>query len=69
MSVALRCGTVVPGCAVVLHGQSEDDVLIAMFDHLKTAHSIDHVSIDLRQKLKAAIEPATGHERAHRAAP
>lgn len=56
MSVALRCGMIVPGCAVVLHGSSEEDVLIAMFDHLRTAHNVEHVSVDLRQKLKAAIE-------------
>jgi predicted small metal-binding protein len=56
MTVALRCGTIVPGCAVVLHGKSEDDILIVAFDHLKTAHNVDHVSVDLRQKLKTAIE-------------
>jgi predicted small metal-binding protein len=57
MSVILRCGTIVPGCAVVLHGKSEDDILIAILDHLKTAHNMDHVSVDFRQKLKTAIEP------------
>ena len=67
MGVTLRCGTVVPGCAVVLHGKSEDDVMLSMFDHLKTAHSLDHVSVDLRQKLKAAVEPEGPAGRAHAA--
>lgn len=57
MSMILRCGKVVPGCAVVLHGKSEDDVLLATVDHLKTAHGLGHISVDLRQRLKAAIEP------------
>jgi predicted small metal-binding protein len=56
MAVMLRCGTIVPGCAVVLHGKSEEDAQIAAFDHLKTAHGLDHVSVELRQKVKAAIE-------------
>ena len=56
MSAVLRCGTIVPGCAVVLHGKSTDDIEIVAFDHLKTAHGLDHVSLDLRQKVKAAIE-------------
>ena len=66
MSVVLRCGTIVPGCAVFLRGQSEDDVLIAMFDHLKATHNLNHVPVDLRQKLKAAVEPEspTGRVRA-----
>jgi predicted small metal-binding protein len=68
MSVVLRCGTIVPGCAVVLHGKSEDDILIAAVDHLKTAHGLDHLSIDLRQKLKAAMESEEPVQRAPRTA-
>lgn len=56
MAVVLRCGTIVPGCAVVLHGKSEDDIQLAAFDHLKSAHGLDHLSPELRQKLKGAIE-------------
>ena len=57
MAVVLRCGTIVPGCAVVLHGKSEEDVQLAAFDHLRAAHGLDHLSPEFRQKLKGAIEP------------
>ena len=66
MSVSLRCGTVVPGCAVVLHGRSEDELLLAAVNHLKTAHHLDHISPELRQKVKGAIEPRRHHGKPRR---
>jgi predicted small metal-binding protein len=55
MSKVLECGAVVPGCAFIAHGKTEDDVLMVMIEHAHSIHDIDHISPQLRERIHAAI--------------
>jgi predicted small metal-binding protein len=54
----LQCGTVVPGCKFVLHGESEDELLVLAAEHAHSVHEIDHLSEELKAKIRSAIRDA-----------
>ena len=56
MGKILECGLVVPGCKFVAHAESEDELMMKMADHARTAHEIEHLSEALKAKIRAAIE-------------
>lgn len=57
----LRCGAIVPGCDVTLHGKSEADVLARAAEHARKAHGVTDISPAMMDKIKGAItdEPDT----------
>lgn len=55
MSKVLECGKVVPGCNYVIHGDSEEDVMMKAEDHARTVHGVDHMSEPLKAKVRSAI--------------
>jgi len=55
MSKILECGTVVPGCKFVIHGESEEDVMMKAAEHARAVHGVDHMSEALRAKVREAI--------------
>ncbi len=56
MSKAMRCGDVVPGCAYVARGESEEEVLAAAAQHAQKDHGITSIPPDLLKKVKSAIQ-------------
>jgi predicted small metal-binding protein len=54
----LKCGSVVPGCNVVLHGESEADVMMKAAEHARAQHGVEHMSDELKAKVRAAIQDA-----------
>jgi predicted small metal-binding protein len=63
MSKILECGVIVPGCKIVIHGDDEDDVVTKAVQHLHTVHNIEHVSEQLRARIRAAIKEPADKER------
>ncbi|HEU4369655.1 MAG TPA: DUF1059 domain-containing protein [Methylomirabilota bacterium] len=54
----LRCGDVVPGCAAVMEGKDEAEVLGKAAEHAKTAHGLASIPPEVAGKVKAAIKDA-----------
>jgi predicted small metal-binding protein len=57
MAKELRCGELVPGCATVITGQDEADVLRQAASHAVEDHNMT-VTPELAEKVKAAIKEA-----------
>jgi predicted small metal-binding protein len=56
MGKVFECGSVVPGCEVVVHGDSESDVVARAAEHARAVHGIEHLSEALKAKIRAAIK-------------
>ncbi len=56
MPKELRCGDVMPGCAHVIRGQTEDEVMKKGAAHAKEKHGVKEVTPDMAKKVKAAIK-------------
>jgi predicted small metal-binding protein len=57
MAKELRCGELVPGCATVIRGEDEADVLRQAASHAVEDHNMT-VTPELAEKVKAAIKEA-----------
>lgn len=55
MAKELRCGDVMPGCAFVADGATEEEVLKKAAQHAKDKHNVQELTADLVVKVKAAI--------------
>jgi predicted small metal-binding protein len=55
MAKVLRCADVVGNCDFVAKGDSEEEILQQASEHARSAHSIDEITPDVAQKVKAAI--------------
>ena len=55
MRKILRCGEIVPGCNLVAHGDDEAELLVKAAEHARSAHGVEHMSDELRAKVKATI--------------
>jgi predicted small metal-binding protein len=51
----LRCGDVVNGCAVVVEGKDEAEVLRHAAEHARKDHGVNEITPELAAKVKAAI--------------
>ena len=49
------CGTVVDGCAGVVTGETESEVLAAAAAHAKSEHGMDDVPAEVVTAIKAGI--------------
>jgi predicted small metal-binding protein len=58
MSKKLACGSVVPGCEFVAHGESDEEIMMKASQHAREAHGVDRMSDELRAKVRASIEEA-----------
>jgi predicted small metal-binding protein len=56
MSKILECGHVVPGCKSVIHGGSEEEVMMKAAEHARLVHGVEHLSEQLRAQIRAAIK-------------
>lgn len=55
MPKRLECGSIVPGCNFIAHGQTEDELMMKAADHARKAHGVEHLSEPLKAKIKASI--------------
>ncbi len=56
MTKQLRCGDLMPGCATVIEGKDDNDVLTQAAEHARRDHQIEEVTPDLEQQVRAAIQ-------------
>ncbi len=55
MTKQLRCGDLMPGCATVIEGKDDNDVLAQAAEHARRDHQIEQVTPDLEKQVRAAI--------------
>jgi predicted small metal-binding protein len=56
MGKVFECRSVVPGCEIVVHGESESETMIKAAEHARAVHGIEHLSEALKAKIRAAIK-------------
>jgi len=56
MAKVLRCGDLMAGCAHVVRGESEDEILQQAAKHAAEAHGIKEVTPDLAEQVKSKIQ-------------
>lgn len=56
MPKVLRCGDVMPGCAAVLEGRDDAEVMRKAAEHAKVAHGMAAIPPDVVNKVRAAIK-------------
>jgi predicted small metal-binding protein len=52
----LECKSVIPGCNFVAHAEDENEMMVVIAEHAHTAHDVDHLSEQLKAKIRAAIK-------------
>lgn len=55
MTHTLQCGDVIPGCAAVLEGDSEDELMTKVADHAEADHGITEIDDETLSQVKAAV--------------
>jgi predicted small metal-binding protein len=55
MRKILECRAIVPGCNFVARADSDEELLRKAVDHAHSAHGVEHMSEQLKAKVKAAI--------------
>lgn len=58
MTHVLACGDVIPGCAAVLEGSSETELLEQVAGHAAQDHGITEIGDDVMGAVRAAIRQA-----------
>lgn len=58
---ALPCGTIVPGCEFVAHGETTADVMAKLAEHSRSAHGVEHLSAALKARIRSALEKQPKH--------
>jgi predicted small metal-binding protein len=56
MSKILECGLIVPGCNFVIHGDSEEDLMMKAVEHARAVHDVEYISEQLKARIRAAIK-------------
>jgi predicted small metal-binding protein len=56
MAKQLRCGDVIPGCATVIEGVDDKDVMQKATEHAKSAHQMTKIPPDVARKVQQAIQ-------------
>jgi predicted small metal-binding protein len=55
MRKILECRSIVPGCNFVARADSDDELLLKAADHARGVHGVDHISEQLKTKIRSAI--------------
>lgn len=50
-----RCGDLVPSCAAMFHGESEDEILRKIGAHARDEHAMDEVPEEVVDEILAGI--------------
>ncbi len=51
----LQCNDVMPGCATVIEGKDEEEVMTKAAEHAKSAHNITTITPEVAAKIQQAI--------------
>jgi predicted small metal-binding protein len=54
----LECASIVPGCNFVAHAEDENEMMVVIAQHARAVHDVDHLSEELKAKVRAAIRDA-----------
>jgi len=55
MRKILECGAIIPGCNFIARAATDEELLRKAADHARSVHGVDHMSEQLKAKIKAAI--------------
>ena len=56
MAKVLYCNSLVPGCKFEAHGNSEEEVLADIADHIAIAHNTVSISDEILEMISKAIQ-------------
>jgi predicted small metal-binding protein len=56
----LQCGSIVPGCPLVIRGEDDSEVVVKFAEHARSVHGIEHLSDALRERVRAAVREDGG---------
>ena len=56
MAKVLYCNDLVPGCKFEARGDSEEEILAEVADHIATAHNMVNISDQILAMIRAAIQ-------------
>jgi predicted small metal-binding protein len=56
MRKCLECGDIVPGCNYVARANTDEDLMLKAAEHARNVHGVQHMSEQLRAKIKACIK-------------
>jgi len=63
MSKILKCGSVFPGCDFVLHGESEEEIIMKAHEHARSVHEVERMSDALKAKVRLSIQDKEGRHK------
>jgi predicted small metal-binding protein len=63
MLSVFECGAIVPGCRFVAHSESRDELVVTAIGHLHRVHEIEHLSEELKARLRAVIKEVSPERR------
>lgn len=63
MAKELRCGDLMPGCATVVEGKDDAEVMTKAAEHAKTAHGLQQIPPELAGKVLSAIKEKDASQR------
>jgi predicted small metal-binding protein len=55
MKKRFHCSDVIPGCDFVAHGVNENEIIMRVTQHARTAHNVAWMTPDLLKRVVAAI--------------
>jgi predicted small metal-binding protein len=55
VSKVFYCNDLVPGCKFEAHGDSEEEILAEVADHIAAVHNMTHISDAILAMVRAAI--------------
>jgi predicted small metal-binding protein len=59
MARELRCADVMPGCDFVARGKDDSEVMQRAAEHVKSAHKLVAISMEVEKQARAAIRNST----------
>ncbi len=55
MPKTLRCTDLIPGCDFVARGQSEDEVIARIAEHIRTKHRLRAITPEILKQIRASV--------------
>ena len=55
MGFTLRCGDIAGGCGFVVHGETEEEILLKIDEHVESIHYFKSISKIMNEKIQKII--------------
>lgn len=52
----LACGSIVPDCTAVLEAETDEKLMVGVFEHAREAHGMTHIPPEVVERIRASIE-------------